>query len=243
MSKFLFIPSLFIIVVLCTFVSCSSTKSNIYIEQLTEHSNNESLNKLEQITNLWVGHFSNKASIEKGNSSTSVEQEIIGRRIWEKERFGEYWIYTGWFQTGAYESALSSSIAQITKISPDTAFITFFRIKEGVTIDKYEWKKNQPFNNLKRLDLESCGEGCGSYLVKSGDGAYQVIAKNPCYNPVSEQLQYYKIDATLKKGTIVFDTKFLDKDFNVMVHYKNNTFLKYNKAELEKKYKSFVFAD
>jgi hypothetical protein len=243
MSNFLCAPSLLIIVVLLSFASCSSPKTSVYVNELTQKSNNKSSNKLEQITNLWVGHFSNKASLEEGNSQVNVEQEIIGRRIWEKERFGEYWIYTGWFQADSYESALSSSIAQVTKISPDTAFITFYRIKEGVTIDEYEWRKAQPFNNLRRVDLESSGEGCGSYLVKSGDGAYRVIANNPCYNPISENIQYYKIDATLKEAGIVFNTKFLDEKFNVLVHYKDNEFLRYTKAELEEKYKSFVLAE
>lgn len=242
MSKFLSIPSLFIIVVLCTFVSCSSTKSNNYINKLTERSGENTTNRLEQITNLWVGHFSNKNSIGNG-SSIDAEQEVIGRKIWEKERMGEYWIYTGWFQADSYESALSSSIAQITKVSPDTAFITFYRIKEGLNIDKYEWRKDNPFSQLKLSDLESCGDGCGSFLVKGDNGTYQVLANKPCYDPISAKLKYYTVDATLSYTELIFNTKYLDDQLNTLMHYKNNTFSRLNKAELQKKYENFAFAN
>lgn len=243
MSKKVCVPSLLLIViVLLSFASCTTTKTNIYIDELTQNPNKKSDNKLEQITNLWVGHFSNKAFVE-ANSDKGGEQEVICRRIWKKERFGEYWIYAGWFQTDSYESALSSSIAQITKISPDTAFITFYRIKEGLNIDEYEWRKDAPFDNLKTTDLESSGEKCGSYLVKTTDGDYEAIAHGPCYSPMSADLKYYKIDAVLKNKGIFFNTKFLDAQFNVLIGYKNNAFLRLNKAELERKYENFVLAD
>ncbi|WMX14957.1 hypothetical protein [Aureispira sp. CCB-E] len=243
MSKLLSIPSLVFIAIISFFASCSTTNSSIYIDELTQNPNKNTNNRLEHITNLWVGHFSNKMSIEKGYADTNVEQEIIGRRIWKKNRFGEYWIYSGWFQAGAYESALSSSIAQITKVSPDTAFIAFYRIKDRVEVDAYEWQKDEPFDNLKPSDLENCGEGCGSYLVREKDGSYRAIAKNPCYSPISAELKYYKIDAKLKKTSIVFNTKFLDEQLNVLVHYKDNTFFRFNKSELEKKYENFALAN
>lgn len=243
MSKLLCVPCIFFLTTLFYLTSCSTQKTNIYISELTQNPNKKTNNRLEQITNLWVGHFSNKASIEEGNSQMNVEQEIIGRRIWKKNRVGEYWIYAGWFQTDSYESALSSSIAQISKISPDTSFITFYRIKEGVEIDAYEWRKDAPFNNLKRSDLESSGEGCGSYIVRTQDGEFQAIAHNPCYSPMSAELRYYKIDAQLNKSGIIFNTKFLNDQMKVLIHYKDNTFLRYNKAQLEKKYESFAFID
>lgn len=240
MLKNISLLSLLVLVTLLSFTSCSNLKDVVYINELTQ--DKVSNNRLERITNLWVGHFSNQSSLKAGSDMTA-EQEIIGRRIWKKERVGEYWIYAGWFQTDSYESALSSSIAQITRISPDTAFITFYSIKEGVTIDPYEWKKDKPFNQLKRSDLQSCGEGCGSFIVAKGTEAYDVIANQPCYSPMSAQLKYYAIDATMQPSSITFNTKFLDDQFNVLVHYKDNTFTRFNRAELEKKYESFAVVD
>jgi hypothetical protein len=240
MSKFLCVPSLLVIVTVLIFASCSTTKTSVYIEELTQSSVKKSNNRLEQITNLWVGHFSNKGFVEKNKTQGNIEQEVIGRRIWRSNRVGEHWIYTGWFQAGSYESALSSSIAQISKISPDTSFITFYRIKEEVNIDDYEWRKDAPFDKLKRSDLESSGDGCGSYLVKRADGGYDAIANNPCYSPMSAELEYYKIDAKLEPTGITFNTKFLDRQFNTVIAYKDNVFLRFNKIELEKKYESLL---
>jgi len=237
MSKFISLPNLLVILVLLTFVSCSTTKSTVYIDELTQKPKKESNNRLEEITNLWVGHFSNKDFVEKSNNEMNVEQEIIGRRIWAENRIGEYWVYLGWFQTNYYESALSSNISQIVRISPDTALIVSYRIKDGIDIGKYEWIKDKPFHNLKRNDIEICGEGCGSYIVKSKDGAYDVITKTPCYSPISDQLKYYTLDAKMNKEGIIFDTKFLDDKFNTLVHYTDNAFLRFNKKELEYKYK------
>lgn len=240
MFKSVHLLGLLVLVVLLSLASCSNYKDVVYINELTQ--SQASNNRLERITNLWVGHFSNKKHLETTGQATA-EQEIIGRRIWKKSRVDEYWIYAGWFQTGSYESALSSSIAQITRISRDTAFITFYKIKDGVEIDLYEWKKDKPFEKLKRSDLESCGEGCGSFLVEAEDGSYKVIANKPCYSPMSDQLKYYEIDATMTPTAIVFNTRFLDAQFNVLVNYKDNTFSRFSRSELEKKYESFALAE
>ncbi|MGH1335704.1 MAG: hypothetical protein ACRBFS_06215 [Aureispira sp.] len=231
-----FLLGLTTLLALIAFTSCSNIKDVVYINELTQEK--ISKNRLERITNLWVGHFSNKGQ-EQGNA----EQEIIGRRIWKKNRVDEHWIYTGWFQTDSYESALSSSIAQITRISPDTAFITFYRIKDNIEIDPYEWKKDQPFKELKRSDLESCGEGCGSFIVDQEGGDYQVIANKPCHSPISAQIQYYEIDAKMTTSNITFSTRFLDSQFNIVMTNEGSIFSRFTRSELEKKYESFASVD
>lgn len=217
------------------FTSCSNYKDVVYINELTQ--TNVSKNRLEHIANLWVGHFYNKES-----APTTGAQEIIGRRIWKQDRVDEHWVYLGWFQTDAYETALSSSLAQITKIAPDTAFITFYQIKEGIAIDPYEWKKDEPFKDLKRTDLRSGGEGCGSFIVAKDDGSYKVSANKPCYSAISTNINYYEIDAVLRPTQILFNTRFLDDQFNLVMSYKDNTFTRFTRTELEDKYEKFTMA-
>lgn len=226
--------------IILTFTHCSNFKDVVYINELTQ--NKVSENRLERITNHWVGHFSNKESL-KNNSQVKSEQELIGRRIWKKNRVGEYWIYAGWFQAGSYEKALSSNVAQITRISPDTAFITFYKIKDGLEIKDYEWKKDDPFKTIKRSDLESRGEGCGSFIVEKENGNYQVFANQPCYSPMSAQIKYYKINATLTSNKIIMNSRFLDDQFNVVLQHDNHIYSRFNRSELEKKYKDFALID
>lgn len=232
----LYLLGLITVLSLVAFTSCSNLKDVVYINELTQEK--IAKNRLERITNLWVGHFSNK-----GHEHGNAEQEIIGRRIWKKNRVDEYWIYTGWFQTDSYESALASSIAQVTRISPDTAFITFYGIKDDIEIDQYEWKKDQPFKNLKRSDLEDRGEGCGSFIIEQEGGGYKVIANKPCHNPISAQIQYYEIDAKMNSSAITFSTRFLDNQFNVVMTNDGAIFSRFTRSELEKKYESFASID
>lgn len=236
MQKKVSLLSLVACILLLYFSSCSNFKDMVYINELTQE--NVSKNRLERITNRWVGHFSNK-----NDKNKTSEQEIIGRRIWKKSRVDEYWIYLGWFQTNSYESALSSSLAQITRIAPDTAYITFYQIKEETKIDPFEWKKDEPFEQLKRSDLEACRTSCGSFVVERSDGSCEVVANGPCYSPISNQIKYYKIDATLTASNILFHTKFLDKHFNVLIAYKNNVFSRFTRSELKKKYENFALID
>lgn len=218
-----------LVIVLLSFIGCSNFKEVVYINELTQK--NSTKNRLERITNLWVGHFSNK---EQG--ANLGNQETIGRRIWQKKRVDEYWLYLGWFQKDSYESALSSNIARVTKISPDTAFITFYQIKDNVEVDPYEWRKDEPFSDLNRSDLKDCRAGCGSFIVKRNDGAYDVIAKGPCYGPISDKIKYYEVNAVLTSEQVSLSSRFLDEKFNLVMARENNTYYKLTRPELEVKY-------
>lgn len=215
------------------FVRCSNQKNVLYINELSERY--ESNNRLERITNLWVGHFSNKI-----DTANKKRQEIIGRRIWKENRVGEYWAYIGWFQANAYESALSSSIIQITKLSPDTALIAYYQIKDEIGIDSYEWQKDAPFQQLKKSDLKKLESGCKSFIVEQTKGTYEVIANAPCYSPMDGKVKYHELNALLRPTGILFSTKLLDEALNVVAENKHAQFSKLTRPELEEKYASFL---
>ncbi|MFK7798605.1 MAG: hypothetical protein AB8E82_14230 [Aureispira sp.] len=206
--KNLHLFALLIFISLLSFVRCSNQKNTIYINELSEKY--ESNNRLERITNLWVGHFSNKI-----DTANKKRQEIIGRRVWKENRVGEYWAYIGWFQANAYESALSSSIIQITKLSPDTALIAYYQIKDEILIDSYEWKKDNPFQQLKKSDLKKLESGCKSFIVARKEGTYEVLANTPCYSPMDNKVKYHELNALLSPTGILFSTKLLDEKLKV----------------------------
>lgn len=235
--KTLLLASLF----LMSLASCSVQKSNTYIDEL---SNKEAIlsanNRLEQIANLWTGHFSNKQAIKDGATTTDLEQEIIGRRIWKKNRPGEYWLYTGWFQSGSYEKAIAASIAQITRISPDTAFIAFYNFAAPETVPAFEWTQDQPFKNLSKDDLLPREEGCGSFIIRVGEGKYKMVANEACFGPMSDLVKYYKINGVLSPEHILFNTLFLNGEKEFVFSHKDNRFDRFNKKELEQKYEQTV---
>lgn len=220
--------------------SCNSNRVPVeQIDTMTKSSQDKvSNNRLERMANAWVGHFSNRKHIESGDTEMTIEQELIGRRIWKKARINEHWIYTGWYPANSYTTPLATSIAEITKIAPDTAFITFYRLPQHLKdkVDPYEWAKPQPFEEIERADLLSNGEDCGCYIVRGEKGGYELIAKGACYDDISDQLKYYIINATMKSDRIAFNTRLLDAEQKEMVNYQNNVFYRMNKKELEKKY-------
>ncbi len=233
---------LFSILSLCSLVlflgSCNSNRVPVeQIETMTQTNNNKaSNNRLERIANAWEGHFSNRKQVESGKSEMTIEQELIGRRIWKKSRIGERWIYMGWYSAGSYANPLTNSIAEITKVSPDTSFITFYRIPESKELDPYEWVKAAPYEHVQRSELISNGDDCGCYIVRGEKGGYRLMAKGACNDDISDQLKYYRINATIKSDKITFDISLLDEHQQKMVHYKNNVFNRMNKKELERKY-------
>lgn len=236
-SAIILLP-LFLLVYLA---SCSVQKYISYIDELSnERAIFSADNRLERIASLWTGHFSNKQVIQEGTTTTEVEQELIGRRVWQKKRPGEYWMYIGWFHANSYEKALSSGLAQITRISPDTSFMTFNRFASPESIPVFEWTKDQPFEDLTKEDLILAQEGCGSFIVSLGKNKYEMIAHKACFDPMSDLVQYFKINCTLSPKGILFNTLFLDKNKEVTVYYKDNRFDRFNKKELEEKYERTV---
>jgi hypothetical protein len=208
------------------------------IETMTRSSEGDKAtnNRLERMAMAWEGHFSNRKLIESGKTEMTIEQELIGRRIWKKARINEHWIYMGWYSAGSYANPLTSSIAEITKIAPDTAFITFYRLPENKEVDPYEWVKPVPFEQIERSDLISNGEDCGCYIVRGRKGGYKLIAKGDCYDDISDQLKFYRIDADMKTDKIAFDIRLKDDQGQEMVRYENNVFYRMSKKELERKY-------
>ena len=233
LCKTLHLPILFVFLSLLYFVGCSNQKNISYINELS--AKHESNNRLERITNLWIGHFSNKI-----DTTNKKRQEIIGRRIWKENRVDEYWAYIGWFQANAYEVALSSSIIQITKLSPDTALLTYYQIKDEIAIDPYEWRKDAPFQQLKKSDLKDLEAGCKSYVVERQKGSYEVIANAPCYSPMDNKVKYHELNALLSSTGILFNTRLLDESLHVVAENKHAQFSKLTRPELEKKYASFL---
>lgn len=232
-SLLVFLSFLFLLLV----GSCNSNRVPVeQVETMAPTNDKVSKNRLERMANAWVGHFSNRKHIESGRTEMTIEQELIGRRIWKKSRINEHWIYTGWYASNSYANPLVCSIGEITKVSPDTAFITFYRLPENVDINPYEWVKATPFENIARADLRSSGDNCGCYIVRKEKGGYRLIPKGVCYDDISDQLKYYVLSGTMKSDKIAFNTRLLDADQKEMVHYKNNVFYRMNRKELERKY-------
>lgn len=226
------------LVLLTVWYSCVPTQSATYLEELSTSPKKNSTDRLDQIANLWTGHFTNQQYIQSGKAAVNIEQEFIGRRIWRTERVGEYWLFLGWYPAGLYANPLSANIAQITRIAPDTAFITFYGIDRArLNANPYEWAAERPYTDLRPDDLIHCGDGCGSYIVRDNKSNYQLVAgKAPCYEDLSDVVKAYYINASVRSDRVVFNSYLLDHKNDTAVYYQDNTFQRLNRRALEKYY-------
>lgn len=224
---------------------CAPTLPTVCLTELSAvPKKNSTTSRLEHITNLWVGHFSNKKYVENTLSNATADQEYIGRRIWKTERVGEYWLYMAWYPTGLHTKPLAANIAQVTRIAPDTAFITFYKVdREFLEENPYEWTKDEPFSAFRPSDLEGCGVGCGSYIVPGRKGQYIMTnSGSTCNEKLSDVIEGYTIDGVLRPDKIVFNTYLIDDKGQTVVYYPDNTFTRLKKSDLEKRYESYPVA-
>lgn len=233
--KTLLLASLFVI----GLASCSVQKSNTYIDEL---SNKENIfatnNRLEQVANLWIGHFSNKATVLSG--TVKAEQEVIGRRVWKKKRPNECWIYIGWFQAGSYEKALSGGLANIRRIAPDTLIMEWYDFIDAESMVPFEWAKDQPFNQFNKDELKPRSQDCGSIVIPKDDNTYEIISQAPCYRAMSDAVKYFKFTGTLSADILTFHTEFLNDKKEFLFAQRDNHYNRFSKEELENKYKNVV---
>lgn len=220
------------------FASCNTPKqATFWNDFLVKDELAQTTNKLEYVTQLWTGHFSNKDYISNNEPATALEQEIIGRRIW-LNRIGEHWLYTGWFKTDYYEAPLAHSLANITRISPDTLFIKYWGLDDDHKKKHYEWAIDKPFDDISPADLINMGDECGSYIVQEDKNTFKMIAKGPCASNISSDIQFFEIYGTLRDNGIVFKTRFLNRAKELFMQYQGNDFIRLSKEALEAKHKN-----
>jgi hypothetical protein len=232
MKKLLLLPLFALLIVACA----NNKKAYYWTDFVSATTVEKTSSKIDKVMKMWTGHFSNKEYVEAKNDPTAQEQEIIGRRIW-RDRAGEYWLYTAWFKTGSYETPLAHSLAQISRISPDTLLITFWGLDEEHKSKAYEWAKDKPFDDINPKDLENMGSDCGSYVTRLGENEFKMSALGPCADEISDQIKFFEINGSLEPNNINFSTNFLNADKKVFLKL-DNVFKRLSQDVIQTKHKN-----
>lgn len=220
------------------FSSCSSTTgssdSHNYLKQsMTADEIRQTSNKLERVSNMFIGHFSNSNFVEKKNDPTLVEQEVIGVRIWP-ERSDGIWVYIGWFKPDFTEEALSQGVFKLQRISPDTVGLNYYNLPAREDKYRHEWAKKAPFQKFKPKDL-IFRAGCDQKIVETKDEEYRVL-HNPelCATDGDAGIAFIKLDIRLAPEYLDFHTSFCDAQKKALVDYaEGNKFKRLDKTTVK----------
>lgn len=224
------------------FAACTNSKKASYWNDFVSSDKIEKISsKIDKVSKMWVGHFSNKEDVERKNDPTAQEQELIGRRIWT-DRAGEHWLYTGWFKTNSYEIPLAHSLAQISRISPDTLLLKFWGLDDEHKNKAYEWAKAKPFDDIKPKDLVDMGDDCGSYILRINENKFKMVSRGPCADEISETIKFFKIIGFLEPDNIHFKTQLLDTNKKTLVQL-DNVFKRLAESVVKEKHKKMDLPD
>lgn len=178
-------------------------------------------NKLEKLYHMFCGEFSSQAQADTASiPALAVGQDIIAVPIWT-ERKGEYWFYMGWFKIGQPEHSLVQGICKLTKEGRDTFRVTTHTLPNENLNNYYslEWKKSNPFNDLKPKDLIA-HEGCSNLIVAGEANEFRVLADSePCPRNMSDVLQYFELQGRFTPEVLYYASYFYDKDKQVVLDY------------------------
>lgn len=178
-------------------------------------------NKMERLYYTLCGEFTNKRHATDTNDPTlAIEQELIAVPIWT-ERKNEHWIYVGWFKHGQPERALAQGIFRLTKENRDTFRLAQYLLPQPEANNYYslEWKKVQPFKDLKPKDL-ILPDGCDNLIVEKESNVFHVLSdENPCENLISDVIRYYDYECKYTPEAVTNLTRYFDKDKNFLFGY------------------------
>lgn len=213
----------------CSTQTGTSDSHNYLKQSMTADEIRNTSNKLERVSNMFIGHFSNVEFAEKLDNPLLSGQEVIGIRIWP-ERTDGIWIYSGWFKPDFPEEALSQGVFKFQRLSPDTISMIHYKFPERNDKYSYEWAKKEAFKKLKPKDL-IFKDGCDQKIVKVGEDAYQVL-HNPNLCPVEADggIEYIKMDIRISSEYLDFHSSFYDAKKEIMVDYTDgNKFMRLDK--------------
>lgn len=178
-------------------------------------------NKLEKLYYMFCGEFTSQAQADTASvPALAVGQDIIAIPVWT-ERKGEYWFYMGWFKIGQPEQALVQGICRLTKENRDTFRVVTYALpnEEANSFYSLEWKKNNPFHDLRPKDLIA-HEGCSNLIVASDANEFKVLADGePCPRNMSDALQYFELQGRFTPEVLYYASYFYNKDKQIILNY------------------------
>lgn len=168
-------------------------------------------NKLERLSYMFQGEFTNEEIAKVANSSLFQHQDIICVPIWQ-ERKGEYWLYWGWFKHGQPERSLAQAVWQVSRLNRDTFELKFYQLPDEEDKNYYsmEWQKEKPFANMKVKDLIYTG---GKYAITEiNENVYKLhpLGKPHGY-PMSEKIQFINLNIEISPDTHHHFSNFYDE--------------------------------
>lgn len=215
----------------CSTQSGASDSHNYLKQSMTADEIRKTPNKLQRVSNMFIGHFSNAEFVVAANNPMLVEQEVIGVRIWP-ERSDGIWVYIGWFKPDFTEEALSQGVFKLQRLSPDTIGLNYYDLPNRDDKYRHEWAKKDPFKGIKPSSL-IFREGCDQSIVATDKDNYRVL-HNPdfCKTAADAGIAFIKLDIHMAPEYLDFYTAFYDTKKTALVDYKDGN--KFTRLDKEK---------
>jgi len=172
----------------------------------------------QQLTDNWIGVFSNEKPISKADLSEEEAknpmyrpQNIIVHSIFtDSDNQSEQWYYIGWYMVGMLDNPLDQALLKVYTVGNQTK-VDMYAVPNAHQYKK-EWQKDIPFETLKKDDILDMKVTTLHTALMANDGVRLYTSpQNPFPKEgVNMPYSYVDFDMSFYPKHITSNTRFLD---------------------------------